>query len=126
MVISLSLGARCHVAGAPHLALAGGALEWLTGSQPQRAFTPVDDLKHTHLNAPQPRIWLFLSAHRDVGETRPAPGGAVFTVGGLRMAPQAGWRVLPGPLGCPHMAAFALGATLAAYNLAQAGGSSQF
>jgi hypothetical protein len=120
LVVSLSMGARCHVAGAPHLALAGGALEWLTGAKPQRPFYPIDGLKHPHLRAPQPHIWLLLSAQRDVGETRPAPGGAVFTVGGLHMAPQAGWRVLPGPLGCPHMAAFALGATLSAYNLAQA------
>ena len=123
LVSVFGAGAECHVAGAGHLALAARGLEWATGAPRAPRFRAAEA---THPSArrvatPQkPHFWLVLKAHRNVGESLPPRGAPVFTIGGLHMAPNAGWRVLPGPLGCPHLAAFAMGAALAAYQTALA------
>lgn len=124
LVSVFGAGAACHVAGAGHLALAARGLEWATGAAPGGAQAP-------RFRAParrpgglapfsRPRVWLVLRAHRGVGESLPPHGAPTFAIGGLSMAPNLGWRVLPGPLGCPHLAAFAVGSALAAYQTAMA------
>jgi hypothetical protein len=126
LVCVFAAGARCHVAGAPHLALAGRGLEWASGGGPAvgprfRALEAASPVALRTVEPQQPHFWLVLTAHRGVGETRAPAGAPVFTIGGLHMRPQAGWRVLPGPLGCPRLAAFALSSALAAYQVALQG-----
>jgi len=115
-------GGRCHVAGAGHLALAGRGLEWATGAPrlPRfRAPTALTPETPHEGGGRLPHFWAVLRAHRGMGEARPPRGAPIFTVGGGRMGPQEGWRVLPGPLGCPRLAAFTLSAAFAAYRAAQ-------
>lgn len=116
-------GARCHVSGAGHLALAARGLEWATGAPLAPRFRAPEashPSRHCHGLTPKAHFWLLLRAHRGVGESCPPPGAPIFSIGGLHMGPQVGWRVLPGPLGCPRLAAFAMGASLAAYRTALA------
>lgn len=118
LVHVFTAGAACHVAGAGHLALAARGLEWATGAPraPRFAIPAPRRLAGREPSpAPRPRVWLVLRAHRGVGESLPPHGAPTFAIGGLNMAPNLGWRVLPGPLGCPHLAAFAMGSALAAY-----------
>ena len=111
-------GAACHVAGAGHLALAARGLEWATGAQRAPRFrVPAPRRREGGDQSPslRPRVWIVLRAHRGVGESVPPHGAPTFAIGGLHLAPNLGWRVLPGPLGCPHLATFAMGSALAAY-----------
>lgn len=111
------------MAGAGHLALAGRGLEWATGAHRMPRFRGPEALNPDPRlpgRRREPNFWVLLRATRGVGEAQPAPGAPIFSVGGVRMGPQVGWRVLPGPLGCPRTAAFALSAAFAAYQVARA------
>ena len=123
LVSVFSAGAECHVAGAGHLALAARGLEWATGAPRTPRFRAPEASHPTARRRalPQkPHFWVVLRAHRGVGESLPPRGAPTFAIGGLHMAPSTGWRVLPGPLGCPYLAAFAMGSALAAYQTALA------
>jgi hypothetical protein len=112
------------VGGASDLGPAGRGLSWLTGAPATAgvAFraSAAAGLQRGPRAATKAQFWLILGAGPRGLAFCPRPGVPTFAIGGLHARPVRGWRVLPGPSGCPRLGAFALGAALAAYKAALA------